>query len=102
MSAEVIVCGSLNMDLVARVAQLPRPGETVVGVSLARLPGGKGLNQGHIHRLHPNRANNFTPQIVVRLIEQMTLLLLSLKDLYFFKAKKRLFHKACHAAYKLL
>ena len=45
VSAEVIVCGSLNMDLVARVAQLPRPGETVVGASLARLPGGKGLNQ---------------------------------------------------------
>ena len=45
MSAEVIVCGSLNTDLVARVAQLPRPGETVVGESLTRLPGGKGLNQ---------------------------------------------------------
>jgi ribokinase len=45
VSAQVIVCGSLNMDLVARVAQLPRPGETVVGASLARLPGGKGLNQ---------------------------------------------------------
>ena len=45
LSAEVIVCGSLNMDLVARVAQLPRPGETVVGASLTRLPGGKGLNQ---------------------------------------------------------
>ena len=45
VSAEVIVCGSLNMDLVARVAQLPRPGETVVGASLTRLPGGKGLNQ---------------------------------------------------------
>ncbi len=45
LSAEVIVCGSLNMDLVARVAQLPRPGETVAGASLTRLPGGKGLNQ---------------------------------------------------------
>ena len=45
VSAEVIVCGSLNMDLVARVAQLPRPGETVVGASLTRLLGGKGLNQ---------------------------------------------------------
>jgi ribokinase len=45
VSAQVIVCGSLNMDLVARVVQLPRPGETVVGASLARLPGGKGLNQ---------------------------------------------------------
>ena len=45
MSASVIVCGSLNMDLVARVDHLPRPGETVVGASLQRLPGGKGLNQ---------------------------------------------------------
>jgi ribokinase len=41
----IIVCGSLNMDLVARVAKLPRAGETVAGVSLQRLPGGKGLNQ---------------------------------------------------------
>jgi ribokinase len=45
VSASVIVCGSLNMDLVARVDHLPRPGETVVGASLQRLPGGKGLNQ---------------------------------------------------------
>ena len=45
MNASVIVCGSLNMDLVARVDHLPRPGETVVGASLQRLPGGKGLNQ---------------------------------------------------------
>lgn len=42
---DVIVCGSLNVDLVARVAHLPRPGETVPGHSLQRLPGGKGLNQ---------------------------------------------------------
>ncbi|NBU26319.1 MAG: ribokinase, partial [Gammaproteobacteria bacterium] len=33
------------MDLVARVAQLPRAGETVAGRNLQRLPGGKGLNQ---------------------------------------------------------
>jgi ribokinase len=45
VNASVIVCGSLNMDLVARVDHLPRPGETVVGASLQRLPGGKGLNQ---------------------------------------------------------
>lgn len=42
---DVVVCGSLNMDLVARVTTLPRPGETVVGQGLQRLPGGKGLNQ---------------------------------------------------------
>ncbi|MFM7626864.1 MAG: ribokinase [Gammaproteobacteria bacterium] len=45
MIAEIVVCGSLNMDLVARVAMLPRPGETVAGHGLQRLPGGKGLNQ---------------------------------------------------------
>ena len=42
---DVLVCGSLNVDLLARVAQLPRPGETVLGKELQRLPGGKGLNQ---------------------------------------------------------
>lgn len=45
LTVDVVVCGSLNMDLVARVAVLPRPGETVHGRSLQRLPGGKGLNQ---------------------------------------------------------
>ena len=45
MTVDVVVCGSLNMDLVARVATLPRPGETVPGHGLQRLPGGKGLNQ---------------------------------------------------------
>lgn len=45
MTVDVVICGSLNMDLVARVAVLPRPGETVAGHGLQRLPGGKGLNQ---------------------------------------------------------
>jgi ribokinase len=42
---DVLVCGSLNVDLLARVARLPSPGETVLGKELQRLPGGKGLNQ---------------------------------------------------------
>lgn len=42
---DVAVCGSLNTDLVARVAALPACGETVLAQSLARWPGGKGLNQ---------------------------------------------------------
>jgi ribokinase len=41
----VIVFGSVNLDLVARVPAIPRPGETVLGGSLATLPGGKGANQ---------------------------------------------------------
>ena len=45
MSAELTVVGSINLDLVARVAALPRPGETITGASFERFPGGKGANQ---------------------------------------------------------
>lgn len=41
----VVVCGSLNLDLVSRLSHLPRPGETVAASTLLQLPGGKGLNQ---------------------------------------------------------
>ena len=33
------------MDLIATVARMPRPGETVFGTYLQQIPGGKGLNQ---------------------------------------------------------
>jgi ribokinase len=39
------VVGSANLDLVARVGHLPRPGETITDASLSRVPGGKGANQ---------------------------------------------------------
>jgi ribokinase len=39
------VVGSVNLDLVAGVERLPRPGETVTDASLTRVPGGKGANQ---------------------------------------------------------
>jgi ribokinase len=35
----------VNLDLVTRVRQLPRPGETLTGATLERVPGGKGANQ---------------------------------------------------------
>jgi ribokinase len=41
----ITVVGSVNLDLVARCEQLPRPGETVTGATLERFPGGKGANQ---------------------------------------------------------
>lgn len=41
----VFVLGSINLDAVARVDDLPRPGETVAGKSLELFLGGKGANQ---------------------------------------------------------
>ncbi|MGF6594322.1 ribokinase [Pseudomonas sp. 2835] len=45
MQANVVVVGSLNMDLVTRAQRLPRGGETLVGESFVTVPGGKGANQ---------------------------------------------------------
>ena len=45
MPPRLTVIGSVNLDLVARVERLPRPGETLTGASLERIPGGKGANQ---------------------------------------------------------
>jgi len=42
---DVNVVGSINLDLVTRVGRLPRPGETLSGASVERVPGGKGANQ---------------------------------------------------------
>ncbi|MFC7359280.1 ribokinase [Nocardioides astragali] len=43
--SEVCVVGSINVDLMARVERLPAPGETVLGETVGRFAGGKGLNQ---------------------------------------------------------
>ncbi|HZU64398.1 MAG TPA: PfkB family carbohydrate kinase, partial [Novosphingobium sp.] len=42
---QVDVVGSVNVDWVLRVADLPAPGETVMAAAATRLPGGKGANQ---------------------------------------------------------
>jgi ribokinase len=44
MEDGMIVVGSVNVDLVLRTRRLPRPGETVIGGSFQRSPGGKGAN----------------------------------------------------------
>ncbi|MBU1345749.1 MAG: ribokinase [Alphaproteobacteria bacterium] len=41
----IMVVGSINLDMVASAPSLPQPGETVTGATLARHPGGKGANQ---------------------------------------------------------
>jgi hypothetical protein len=39
------VLGSANMDFVSRQQRLPKPGESIFGRELDRVPGGKGLDQ---------------------------------------------------------
>ena len=41
----VVVVGSINMDLVARSQRIPHAGETVIGGDFRTVPGGKGANQ---------------------------------------------------------
>lgn len=41
----ITVLGSLNMDFVVRVDELPAPGQTVLGRDFQMIPGGKGANQ---------------------------------------------------------
>ena len=42
---KITVVGSINMDLVVRAGTIPVAGQTVLGHSLATVPGGKGANQ---------------------------------------------------------
>ncbi|ASY61525.1 Ribokinase [Sinorhizobium sojae CCBAU 05684] len=41
----ITILGSINMDLIATTARLPKPGETVAGTGFATAAGGKGANQ---------------------------------------------------------
>jgi len=41
----IVVVGSVNMDVIATVDHLPRPGETIIAVDHANSHGGKGANQ---------------------------------------------------------
>jgi ribokinase len=41
----ITVIGSINLDLIATVDRLPKPGETVPGSTFATAAGGKGANQ---------------------------------------------------------
>lgn len=45
ISPHVVVVGSINMDMVARVDHVPRSGETLLARDFSNFPGGKGANQ---------------------------------------------------------
>jgi ribokinase len=52
MRPSIVVVGSMNIDLVVKCRERPRPGETVLGIEHRYVPGGKGANQafaaGHL------------------------------------------------------
>lgn len=41
----ILVVGSSNTDLIMKVPEIPRPGETLLGKEFKTFPGGKGANQ---------------------------------------------------------
>jgi ribokinase len=43
-TADLVVVGSVNTDLVAEVGQLPGPGQTILGYRFEQFGGGKGAN----------------------------------------------------------
>lgn len=45
MGKKILIVGSLNVDMVIEMEHMPAKGETVLGSSLAFVPGGKGANQ---------------------------------------------------------
>jgi ribokinase len=45
MMKKIVVVGSSNTDLIIKVPEIPRPGETLLGGEFKTFPGGKGANQ---------------------------------------------------------
>jgi len=45
VSNNIIVIGSINMDIVIKTKEIPKIGETVIGKEIIENPGGKGANQ---------------------------------------------------------
>jgi len=45
MMKKIVVVGSSNTDLIIKVPEIPRPGETLLGGEFMTFPGGKGANQ---------------------------------------------------------
>jgi ribokinase len=70
--SDLVVLGSLNMDLVVRTRRIPRPGETVLGDQFTTIPGGKGANQaaaaarlgGRVEMIGRVGQDGFGPQLL--------------------------------------
>lgn len=69
---EIVIVGSLNMDLVVRLPKIPRPGETLLGGVFNTYPGGKGANQavaasrlgGHVTMIGSVGDDSFGKQMI--------------------------------------
>ncbi len=71
----IVVVGSLNMDLVVRLPKIPKPGETLLGGVFNTYPGGKGANQavaasrlgGHVSMIGCVGDDSFGRELVANL-----------------------------------
>ncbi len=45
MNKNILVVGSMNIDLVVQTDRYPKSGETIIGKDIIQIPGGKGANQ---------------------------------------------------------
>jgi ribokinase len=71
----IVVVGSLNMDLVVRLPIIPKPGETLLGGVFNTYPGGKGANQavaasrlgGHVSMIGCVGDDSFGRELVANL-----------------------------------
>ena len=45
MKKKITVIGSSNVDMIIKLKQLPKPGETIAGGVFTQVLGGKGANQ---------------------------------------------------------
>jgi ribokinase len=77
-SPNIVVCGSINMDLVVRCASLPTPGETIAAQSASEVCGGKGANQavaaakagGRVQMIGRVGSDAFANRLMSNLVEQ--------------------------------
>jgi ribokinase len=75
---DIVVVGSLNMDLVVKAPRMPLAGETISGRGFRMIPGGKGANQAaaaaklgcQVAMVGRVGADAFGPQLIENLSQQ--------------------------------
>jgi ribokinase len=78
MAKDIVVVGSLNLDLVARVPRHPEVGETITGTDFKRFIGGKGANQavaaallgGRVHMIGRHGTDGLETSLLATLHEK--------------------------------